>query len=113
METIKDWILLLKHEKRPIIVEGKKDKKALEYFEIKNVITLDRPLYEIIELVSDNFEEVIILTDLDKAGKKIYSILSRELGKRGVRIEEKYRNFLFQKTQLTQIEGLVSYEANN
>ncbi|MEK6949961.1 MAG: hypothetical protein AABX34_07085, partial [Nanoarchaeota archaeon] len=38
-----------------IIVEGKKDKKALQNFGIKNIIELNKkPIFEIIENISDN-----------------------------------------------------------
>lgn len=113
METIHDWVHLLASESRPIIVEGKKDRKALDGFNIKNIIILDRALYEIIEMVSDKFDSVIILTDLDKAGRKLYSQLASEFGKRGIFIEDKYREFLFKKTSLTQIEGLTHYVADH
>lgn len=109
METIHDWVYLLAQEDRPIIVEGKKDKKALESFDVKNIYTLDKPLYEIIEFISDKFDAVIILTDLDKEGKELYGKLASEFGKRGVFVENKYRNFLLKETELTQIEGLTTY----
>lgn len=114
MDSFEEWLSALRREKIPIIVEGKNDKKALEYFDIPNVITLEKhALFEIIEKITDSSDAVIILTDLDKEGKKYYSKLSTEFGKRGVRIMNKYREFLFEKTSLTQIEGLVSYVSKN
>ncbi len=113
MESLQEWIILLAHESRPILVEGKKDKKALESFNVKNIIMLDRPLFEIVEVISEKYDSVIILTDLDKEGKKFYAYFSQELGKRGVKIESKYRDFLFRNTDLTQIEGLPTYLANH
>ncbi|MBD3248914.1 hypothetical protein GF336_02605 [Candidatus Woesearchaeota archaeon] len=91
-----------------IIVEGIKDKKSLEKFDIKNIITLKRPLYAVIENVVKIGRPCIILTDLDKKGKELYSRLSSGLKQFGVKIDNNPRDFLF-KTNLRQIEGLPSY----
>lgn len=89
-----------------IIVEGIKDKAALQRLGLKNIITLKKPIYKIVEEVSENFKECIILTDLDKEGKKLYGKLNTGLSQSGVRIDNKFRNFLYRNTQLRQIEGL-------
>ena len=60
---------------KTIIVEGIKDKKALEGFGVTNVITLNKSIFEIID--NADYDEVVILTDLDKHGKKLYSILKK------------------------------------
>ena len=91
-----------------IIVEGKKDKKALENFGIKNIIILRKPLYLIVEYVVKSEKECIILTDLDKKGKELYGKLSSSLKQFGVKIDDRFREFLF-KTRLRQIEGLTRY----
>lgn len=93
-----------------IIVEGKKDKVALEKFGIVNVIELNKkPLFHIVEEVSSSNNECIILTDLDKEGKEIYGKLSSDLQRHGIKIDNKLRNFLFKHTNLRQIEGIDSY----
>ena len=93
-----------------VIVEGKKDKKALQNFGIKNIIELNKkPLFEIIENISDNNEKCIILTDLDRQGKELYGKLNSGLQQRGVKIDNNFRNFLFKNTKLRQIEGLETY----
>ena len=97
-----------------IIVEGKKDKKALQNFGIKNIIELNKkPIFEIIENISNNNEKCIILTDLDKQGKELYGKLNSGLQQRGVKIDNNFRNFLFKNTKLRQIEGLETYATNN
>jgi len=95
-----------------VIVEGNKDKKALEAFGIKNITTLDRPLYKVVENVAESREKCIILTDLDKKGRQLYGKLNSDLQKNGVHINNRFREFLFKKTKLRQIEGLVSYIAH-
>ena len=104
----------IKQSKTIVIVEGKKDKKALQSFEIKNIIELNkRPLFEIIENISSNNKNCIILTDLDKQGKELYGKLNSGLQQLGVKIDNSFRNFLFKNTHLRQIEGLETYIENN
>ena len=104
----------IKRSNQLIIVEGKKDKKALQNFGLKNIIELNkRPLFEIIENISDKNEECIILTDLDKQGKELYGKLNSGLQQRGVKIDNNFRNFLFKNTKLRQIEGLETYVRKN
>ena len=104
----------IKQSKTIVIVEGKKDKKALQSFGIKNIIELNkRPLFEIIENISSNNKNCIILTDLDKQGKELYGKLNSGLQQLGVKIDNNFRNFLFKNTHLRQIEGLETYIENN
>jgi len=93
-----------------IIVEGKKDKLALEELGIENIISLNRqPLYKIIDRLTGTNEKIIILTDLDKEGKILYSKLNSALQSVGANIDNHFRNFLFKKTELRQIEGMLTY----
>ena len=100
----------IKQSNQLIIVEGKKDRKALQNFGIKNIIELNKkPLFEIIENISDKNEKCIILTDLDRHGRELYGKLNSGLQQRGVKIDDSFRNFLFKNTKLRQIEGLENY----
>ena len=91
-----------------VIVEGVKDKRALVDFGIKRVKTLSRrALYKVVEEVKD--KEVVLLVDLDREGKKLYAKLKDNFSQRGVKIDDKLRNFLFKETKLRQIEGLKRY----
>ncbi|HIH42459.1 TPA: toprim domain-containing protein [Candidatus Woesearchaeota archaeon] len=103
-----------------VIVEGIKDKKALEDFGISNIIVLNRrPLYAVVEKVATVYDKakkltgerisVIILTDLDAEGKKLYGKLNSGLQNFGVRIDNRFREFLFKHTKLRQIEGMKNY----
>lgn len=93
-----------------VIVEGKKDRAALQKLGIKNIVELSKkPLFQIVEDVADSNDECIILTDLDKEGKQLYSKLNSNLQKNGVKINNKFRNFLFKHTKLRQIEGIDTY----
>ena len=103
LEQIKDRNII-------VIVEGKKDVAALEAFGIKRIKPLSkRAIYKVVEEVAENNKECIILTDLDKEGKRLFSMLNHDLNQHGVRINKKFREFLFKNTKLRQIEGLDTY----
>ena len=103
------WIEELKSSNEIKIVEGKNDKKALESLEIKNVITLNKPLFQIVENISKKSKKCILLVDLDKEGKILYSKLKKDLQRNGVKTNDTYRNFLYRKTNLKNIEGILTY----
>jgi 5S rRNA maturation endonuclease (ribonuclease M5) len=102
----KIFALIEKEKDSLVIVEGKKDKKALEALGFSKVLILNKPLYEIVESINE--KKVLLLTDLDKKGKQIYSKLKKDLNKRGIIADDCLRNLLF-RTQLRQIEGLTTY----
>ena len=106
-EAIDEFLKLIEeYQDALVIVEGKEDKSALIKLGFTNIITLSTPLYKVVESVKT--KKVIVLTDLDSEGKKLYSKLKHELGQRGVYIDDKLRNLLF-KTDLRQLEGLFTY----
>ena len=109
-EELISFIEKLKESNKLIIVEGEKDKKALETLGIKKIITLNKePLFKIAENISKEHRDVIILTDLDKKGKQLYGKLNSSLQRLGLRVDNSFRNFLLKKTKLRQIEGIISY----
>lgn len=113
IDVFHNFIEKIKSSNILVIVEGKKDKAALNKLGISNVIELNKkPLFAIVEEISNSNQECIILTDLDKEGKKIYAKLNSNLQKTGVRINNKFREFLFRHTKLRQIEGLTTYLEN-
>ncbi len=96
-----------------IVVEGKKDKLALQKlgFDIIFVINeTGKSLYEKIEEIETLAEgkKICILTDFDKKGKKLYLLLKSELGKRKVRLDNTLRGALL-KLKISHIEGLASF----
>ena len=103
MKTLQTWADELKKSSKLIIVEGKKDKSALETLGIKNIITFSNSSYHSIENIKA--KEVVILTDLDNHGKKLYSILKHNLQKNGIKIDRKFREFLFNE-KITTIESI-------
>ena len=110
-EEFEEQLSLLRRKEILIIVEGKKDLAALDKlgFPDSSIITLEGPLYQTVELIASKARRVAILTDLDPEGKKLYSSLKRDLSQFGVQIDDTFREFLFRKTKLRQIEGMDSY----
>ena len=110
LEELLEWIEKIRDSDKIVIVEGKEDKAALKRLGITNIVQLNkRPLYKVVEELIEKGKPVIILTDLDKKGKQLYGKLNHDLQRFGVKIDNKFRHFLFRKTQLRQIEGLDSY----
>ena len=109
-EEFEEFLKKLKKESKNklVIVEGIKDKKALSSLGIRNIMTLKKPLYSVVEEIVISEKDCIILTDLDKKGRQLYSRLSSKLRQFGVNIDNSFREFLF-KTKLRQIEGLPNY----
>ena len=109
-DKILEFLEKIRKNKVLVIVEGKNDKKALKHYDITNVLVLHgKPLYKVIEEVVARTKECVILTDLDKKGKELYGKLNSKLSQMGVKVDNRFRHFLFRKTKLRQIEGLVSY----
>ncbi len=94
-----------------IIVEGKKDRSALEKLGIscKIFVLSKKPLFAVAEEVSAAHREAIVLTDLDAEGRRLYGKLNTLLQQLGVKVDNRLRNFLFRNTKLRQIEGMASF----
>ena len=112
LRELEDWVSELKDCNKLIIVEGKKDRIALEKLGIKNIRTLKNPLYKEVEEIAASCKEVVILTDLDKEGKQLYGCIKKDLARNGVKVDNRFREFLFKKTKLRQIEGICTYLEN-
>ena len=110
LDEFYDFLGEIKRRNLLVIVEGKKDRLALQTFGINNIVELSKkPLFEIVEYILSFNQECIILTDLDKKGRELYSKLSSDLQKHGIKIDNKFRYFLFRHTKLRQVEGVGNY----
>jgi 5S rRNA maturation endonuclease (ribonuclease M5) len=90
-----------------VLVEGPNDKRSLERLGFRRVATLNKPLYSIVEQLQEE-EELLILTDLDDHGRKLYKYFYGELTRRGVRVNNRLRLMIFQ-TPVRHIEGLAHF----
>lgn len=109
MQSFSENLLCLENYPFPIIVEGKKDAKSLQLLGAKNTVTLSKPLFKVVEQVSSSASECMILTDLDREGKQLYSKLKKGLQLHRVKVNDSFRNLLFRETKVREIEGLYSY----
>ena len=101
-----EWKEKLQQTEKVIIVEGKKDKKALNSLGVKNIVTINGPLYKLIEDVAEMTNEVVILTDFDREGRKLYGFLKNNFQRNGVKIDRYFREFLMTNTKITCIESI-------
>jgi len=112
MQDIEEWIKKLKEasKEKVILVEGVKDKRALASLGVENIIILKgRALFEVVEGIVKSGKECIILFDLDKKGRELFGRVNSRLQHFGVKVDNKFREFLFKETKLRQIEGILSY----
>lgn len=108
--SLEEWLAALREEDAPIVVEGLKDCAALEAFGISGIVMLSKsPLYRVVDDIERESKRVIILTDLDKEGKRLYSRLKQSFDRIGVQVDRVYREWLFKETKLSHIEGLINY----
>ncbi|MEK6907472.1 MAG: toprim domain-containing protein [Nanoarchaeota archaeon] len=113
MYSIDNWVnQILQDNNSLILVEGKRDIKALNKLGIINVSSIDRPIYSLIENITRKNKRVIILTDFDRTGRKLYFSIKHELQRNGIKINDKYRKYL-SRCKITHIEGLFTYYKNN
>lgn len=93
----------------PVVVEGRKDAAALrnmglkcDFLEVSNGM----PIYEFCEMVAERYSDVILFTDLDRAGCRLARKLKSNLSQRGVRINDRYRQSVMSKLDTHQVESL-------
>jgi 5S rRNA maturation endonuclease (ribonuclease M5) len=121
-QELLNWLEKLKSSDKLIIVEGIKDKAALKNIGIQEerIVIINKPAFAIAEYIEKRLtkaktteiktkKQVIILTDLDTEGKKLYANLKRNLSRVGVQTDTYFREFLFKNSKLSHIEGIDTY----
>lgn len=104
--------LLIEIKDKVVIVEGKRDKRALEKIGIRNVIEISgKPLSSIVNIVKG--KHVVILTDFDKEGKKLEKKLTYLFSKNKIKIDRmlrfKFLRFGVDKIECIKMEGVDTY----
>ena len=100
-----------------VVVEGKKDKTALERLGFDRIFVFNetgQSLGERIERIQElcrKKDKVCILTDFDKQGKKLYLLLKSKLSEAGVKLDSSLRAFLLRE-KISHIEGLSHFIEN-
>ena len=118
LEEISEFLERLSEEARagmPILVEGQSDVRALEELGVKGKIialkTDGKRLVDVVERIERSpSEEIIILTDFDRAGRELASSLAAELEGMGLRANLSYWRWLrtLVSSFTKDIEGLPS-----
>ncbi len=106
--NLRDWIDKLRKESRKstVIVEGKRDREVLKKRGVKNILDISGKRFaDILDLLEGKTGEVILLTDLDPQGEKIYRKIKELLVSQGFRVREDFREFL-RKEDIIHIEDL-------
>jgi len=112
MEKAKSFIAKLrffshKHPDWAILVEGKKDKCALETLGIENVVDLKgRKFHDVAESLAGRFKGVVLLMDIDPKGEEIFRKLNRILSGYGLKVDGGLREE-FRKTGVKFVEELI------
>ncbi len=93
---LEGWLKKLREvsQNSAVLVEGKKDRQALQKLGIKNIFTLEgKRLTDLPDLL-EGFEKVVLLFDLDKHGERINSKVKEILTKQGYILIEDFREEL-------------------
>lgn len=110
LDKFRQWIehLRLKSKETPIVVESEREKRVLETLKISNIYTLTKPLNKLVEVISKNYKECILLLDTDKRGRDLYTKVKSEFEDQGVKIDQRFEQFIFH-THLKRIESIFTY----
>lgn len=114
LEKILDEIRIRSKKGTPIIVEGKKDERALREIGMEGPIfkipKRGKTLLNSLEDLSD-YDEMIVLTDFDRSGEKLSRSCEKHLKKLGTRVigdlRDKLKRYL--RKAVKDIEGIDSF----
>ncbi len=113
LEDFEKILMELREENKsiPIIVEGEKDKQALQKLGIDGDIisyNLGMSIANFCDMIAQNHKNVIILTDWDRKGGFLCSTIRKNLEGR-VKINTEFRKFFAKNSTTRTIEGLPSW----
>ena len=98
-------------KKIPILVEGEKDKKALESLNIngkKIVFNNGISIIDFCDKLAKKYDQIIILTDWDRKGGFLRKRIQENLKGR-IKCINRYRKIFAKNTMTKTVEGLPSY----
>lgn len=92
----------------PIIVEGRNDEQALRSIGVEAEFhwVSSTPFHVFCDHLANHYDEVIIFTDLDRAGKELALRLRRTLNQRGVKVHDKHRSLIMGKLDTHHVEDI-------
>ncbi|MDW8294070.1 MAG: toprim domain-containing protein [Aquificaceae bacterium] len=77
-----------------VLVEGKRDREALQRYGVKHLFTLEGKRFSDLPDLLEGFEKVILLFDLDEQGERIKKKVKEILGREGYILIEDFREEL-------------------
>ena len=113
LENIEKALLELKEENKtaPILVEGDKDIEALHKLDIKGKIlsiNIGTSLTNFCDRISQEYKDIIILTDWDRKGGHLCHTIRKNLEGR-VNCNTRYRKLFAKNAMIRTVEGLPSW----
>lgn len=112
LERLERTLGELKESSSLKLVEGKRDKKALEAFGIDKIRIIHGPLPDLVDKLRETEKEIILLTDFDRRGELIKKRLVELCENDGIEVDLSYRRELRRLTGLNTIEELASKYEN-
>ncbi len=116
LEGVQDILAKIKKEDKsiPIIVEGRKDKKALRSLGIKRKIIKikkGKAIFRIIERLRKDHDKVIILTDWDSTGGKLCYKIKKACESNDIKYDIEYRKQMikFLKKEVKDVESIPTF----
>ena len=113
LENLEKALLELKEENKtaPILVEGDKDIEALHKLGIKGKIlsiNMGTSLTNFCDRISQEYKDIIILTDWDRKGGYLCHTIRKNLEGR-VNCNTRYRKLFAKNAMIRTVEGLPSW----
>jgi len=93
---LEGWLKRLREasKRSAVLVEGKRDRRALQCLGVKNIFTLEGKRFSDLPDLLEGFKEVVLLFDLDKHGERINLKVKEILTSQGYILIEDFREEL-------------------
>ncbi len=92
-----------------LVVEGERDKEALESLGIEGKFVVLKCRKGIRQILWElEAKEVIVLTDVDREGEKLLRVVEEELIHKGIKVNKLFRERISSLAGLAHVQGLPS-----
>ena len=110
LDKFRQWVehLRIKSKEIPVVVESEKEKKRIAALGVKNIFVLKDPYYALAEKIAEKWKTAILLFDVDKRGQEYYEKMQREFERLGIKIDNRFRQFIYH-SKLKTVEGILTY----
>ena len=110
-QELEDLVSEMNYTVDAVVIEGPHDRRTLNRLGYRKPILLCSKLShsELIDLISEKFSNVVVLTDFDEEGVQLNRKLSKLLERRGVKVDRFYRRRfrrLLKEARILTIEAI-------